>query len=195
MKKRIVFLAGVVVASVLVLAGCSSAPEPVELTVVMTEFAYEPATIELQVGQQVTINFINNGVQEHEFMVGHHVDDHDGFPNGFEEDFFENAGVEPVVVGGMGDMDMDMGEDHDEEGNMNMDEDHDEEGDMDMENGMEMDGHAHSGFMVTVPEGDSSTSIQFTVTEDMVGEWEIGCFLQEGAHYEEGMHGTLIVSN
>lgn len=203
MNQRIVFAAGVLLIFVLALAGCSSTPEPLEITVVMSEFAFEPADIELQVGQEVTINFINNGVQEHEFMVGKDVDDHDGFPNGFGEDFFEAAGVEPVVVGGMGDMDMDDddGDDHDEDADMeeDMDTENDHEdgddNDADME---EDDGHGddgHSGFMISVPEGDTSSSIQFTVTEDMLGEWEIGCFLQEGTHYDEGMHGSLIVTN
>lgn len=209
MNKRIVFATGVVLIFVLALAGCSSTPEPLEITVIMSEFAFEPVDLELQVGQEVTINFINNGVQEHEFMVGKDVDDHDGFPNGFEEDFFEAAGVEPVVVGGMGDMDMgdDDGDDHDEEGDTDMEDDHedgdgdDHDEDADMEEEMDMeedDGHGdegHSGFMISVAEGDSSSSIQFTVTEDMVGEWEIGCFLQEGTHYDEGMHGSLVVTN
>lgn len=35
--------------------------------------------------------------------------------------------------------------------------------------------------------------ISDTVTEDMIGEWEVGCFLQDGVHYDAGMHGTLIV--
>ncbi|NJN43641.1 MAG: hypothetical protein HC806_02160, partial [Anaerolineae bacterium] len=30
-------------------------------------------------------------------------------------------------------------------------------------------GHGHGGFMVTVPKGSESTSMTFTVTEDMVG--------------------------
>lgn len=173
MKNKVYFFAGVMLIAMLALSGCSSIPESVEITVVMSEFAYEPVDIELKVGQEVTIKFINNGVQEHEFMVGHDVDDHDGFPNGFEEDFFETGGVEPMVMGGMDDMDMD--DDHEEE----------------------EDGHddSHAGFMVMVPEGDASYSIQFTVTEEMLGEWEIGCFLQEGSHYDEGMYGNLTVSN
>jgi uncharacterized cupredoxin-like copper-binding protein len=27
----------------------------------------------------------------------------------------------------------------------------------------------------------------------MVGEWEIGCFEQEGVHYDAGMHGPLTI--
>jgi hypothetical protein len=35
--------------------------------------------------------------------------------------------------------------------------------------------------------------IKFSVTEDMVGSWEIGCFLDDGGHYDEGMIGSLVV--
>jgi uncharacterized cupredoxin-like copper-binding protein len=28
----------------------------------------------------------------------------------------------------------------------------------------------------------------------MVGEWEMGCFEQDGVHYDAGMKGTLVVN-
>lgn len=64
-----------------------------------------------------------------------------------------------------------------------------------------MGGEAHHemgdmdhGFMVSIPRGGEDASLSFTVTEDMVGEWEIGCFLDGGSHYQQGMHATLTVS-
>ena len=33
-----------------------------------------------------------------------------------------------------------------------------------------------------------------TVTEDMVGEWEMGCFEQDGVHYDAGMIGFVTVT-
>jgi uncharacterized cupredoxin-like copper-binding protein len=36
--------------------------------------------------------------------------------------------------------------------------------------------------------------VKFTVTKDMVGEWEMGCFAQEGVHYTAGMVGKLVVA-
>lgn len=72
-------------------------------------------------------------------------------------------GEEPMVMGG--------------------DEDHDME---------EMGGMDH-GFMVAVPKGGEEATLTFTVTEDMVGEWEIGCFTDGGSHFNQGMHGTLTV--
>ncbi|HUF39368.1 MAG TPA: cupredoxin domain-containing protein [Anaerolineales bacterium] len=57
----------------------------------------------------------------------------------------------------------------------------------------EMGGMDH-GFMVAIPRGGDDATITFTVTEDMIGEWEIGCFTDGGSHYDQGMHGTLIVN-
>jgi uncharacterized cupredoxin-like copper-binding protein len=59
---------------------------------------------------------------------------------------------------------------------------------------MEDMGGMDHGFMVAVPKGGDETTLTFTVTEDMVGEWEIGCFTDGGSHYNQGMHGTLIVN-
>lgn len=42
--------------------------------------------------------------------------------------------------------------------------------------------------------GDQA-SIIFTVTEEMLGEWEMGCFEQEGVHYDAGMKGKVTVSD
>lgn len=38
-----------------------------------------------------------------------------------------------------------------------------------------------------------TASITFTVTEVSIGEWEFGCFEEDGAHWDDGMKGTLIV--
>ncbi len=51
----------------------------------------------------------------------------------------------------------------------------------------------HKGFMVLVPVGDQSASLSFTITEDMVGEWEMGCFLLDGVHFTSGMKGIFTV--
>lgn len=53
---------------------------------------------------------------------------------------------------------------------------------------------ADHGFMVAVPTNNDEITVTFTVTEDMVGEWEIGCFLDGGSHYNQGMTGTLKVN-
>lgn len=50
----------------------------------------------------------------------------------------------------------------------------------------------HHGFMVELAAGGEAT-IRFTVPADRTGEWELGCFIGDGWHYDEGMHGKLIV--
>ncbi len=178
MKKlpQILILAAVI----LTLSACASAaaapPEPLEITIELSEYAFSMDALEFQVGQEVTIHLVNVGQLEHEFMIGREVGMTDNRPNGYVEDFFESAGVEPMV---MMEEDHDEGEDHDDEMG---EEEHDE------------DGHMHEGFMVTVPVGHDTYTITFTVTEDMVGEWEIGCFLLDGVHYDAGMVGTLVVT-
>lgn len=52
----------------------------------------------------------------------------------------------------------------------------------------------HEGFMVAVPV-DGSGTIKFTVTEGMLGDWEMGCFEQDGVHYDAGMKGRVTVTN
>ena len=148
-------------------AGQKPTPEPVKYTIEMSEYAYSPSEIQAKVGQEVTIELVNKGVLEHELMIGRDVSMHDNRPDGFEHDLFETAKVEPEVMGGMGE-EMDMGSEamHDD----------------------------HSGFMVSIPTGGDNAMITFTATKDMVGEWEIGCFEQEGVHYDAGMKGKLVIS-
>jgi uncharacterized cupredoxin-like copper-binding protein len=51
----------------------------------------------------------------------------------------------------------------------------------------------HSGFMVVLPV-DGTATVKFQVTEGMLGEWEMGCFEQDGVHYDAGMIGSVTVS-
>lgn len=50
------------------------------------------------------------------------------------------------------------------------------------------------GFMVAMPSGREEITLTFTATEEMVGEWEIGCFTSSGTHYQQGMTGTFVVN-
>jgi len=158
-------------------SGVAQPDESGNLVIEMSESKYTPNNIELEVGQKVTIILKNMGEKDHELMVGRNVVMTDGAPNGFEHDMFE--GTEPMVMqgGAMGEMaGMEEGDEH-------------KEGEMDMDMG-HMD---HSGFMVLIPNGEKDATISFTVAEDMVGEWEMGCFTDDGQHYEDGMKGTLVV--
>lgn len=161
--------------AVAALAGCARAtpaPEPVTYTIEMSEYAFSPDVIEVQVGQPVTIELLNVGALEHELMFGRTVMKMNNRPNGFEQDLFETAGVEPQV------QEMIAAS---------------AEGEMDH---MEEDTHIenHEGFMVLLPKSGDRATITFTPTNDMVGEWELGCFEQEGVHYDAGMKGKLVVT-
>ena len=57
----------------------------------------------------------------------------------------------------------------------------------------EQEEEMHSGFMVALPENGTAT-MKFTVTEEMLGEWELGCFEQDGVHYDAGMKGSVSVT-
>jgi uncharacterized cupredoxin-like copper-binding protein len=159
-------------AFVLLLAACAGGqpesvtkPEPVKYTLEMTEFAFQPNELQAKVGQEVTFELVNSGALEHEFMVGRDVKMTNSRPDGYEQDMFAAANTEPVVMGGQ-------------------------------EESMDMNDHGseHAGFMVIVPNGSEKATVTFTATDDMVGEWEIGCFSQDGVHYDAGMKGKFVVA-
>lgn len=196
MKPRNIVLVTLLTFSLLLVACGTSIPDPVAYTIELSEYAFSPADLKFQVGQAVTLTLINVGALDHELMIGNHVMKSNGQPSSYEKDFFNTAGVTPVVTGGgmlmshgdEHDDDMDMGED-----GMDMEDDHDEE-DMDMDDDHDDHGAADDALMVMVPVGADTTTVTFTVTEDMVGDWEIGCFELDGVHYTAGMVGSVTVS-
>lgn len=148
----------------LLLAACGApTPEPVTITMNMSEYAFDPNTIEVKVGQQVTLEMVNQGLLAHEIMFGRDVMMMNNRPSGYQMDMFAAAGIEPEVV-------------------------------MHQEEAMHEEEEGHSGFMVVLPASGDEATLTFTVTKDMLGEWEIGCFEQEGVHYDAGMKGKFIVS-
>lgn len=166
---------------------------------------FEPGDVVLKAGDRVRIVLENRGEKNHEFMIGRDVIRmEDGAANGFEVDFFE--GIEDMVSVDLGEgamlmidgqaVDMDMAMDE----GMEMEEDEEtmgEEGES-MEMGEEEEqtadeGMDHMGWMVMNNVGSGTTVIEFTVPADRVGEWEMGCFEDDGAHYDDGMRGTLTI--
>ena len=172
MRQMGIVFAGLVLIALLSSAcsGSSSAsadkPEPVSFTIEMTEYAFSPERIEIRVGQEVTLEMVNLGLISHELMIGQEVSRLNNRPNGYQKDLFEIAQVEPVLVGGS------TAGDHATDGH----------------------GSDHSGsFMVVLPEKGDKASLTFVVTEKMVGEWDMGCFEQDGVHYDAGMKGSLVI--
>jgi uncharacterized cupredoxin-like copper-binding protein len=165
-------------------------PPPVDITINLDEYSFTPEEIELQVGQHVTITLVNVGELDHEFMIGQVVvNDSEGRPSGYRVDFFANAGVRPEVTGGG------MLMDHSDEAEMDHSMEEMDHGDAEMAPTEEMGDmdEVMDVNMVMQPVGADSTTIRFTVTEEMLGVWEMGCFEQDGVHYSSGMVGTITV--
>ena len=51
------------------LAACSSGPEPLEVTLQAAEFRFEPSSVEVTAGQQLTVTMENMGTVEHDFVI------------------------------------------------------------------------------------------------------------------------------
>ena len=148
-------------------SACSQpTPQPVTIPLELSDYAFTPATFEVQVGQQVTLEMVNHGALPHELMIGREVVYENDRPNGYRYDLFAETGASPAV------MNMEEHQSH------IMQDEH---------------GHGSQSFMVTLPEGGHSMTVTFLVTEQMIGEWELGCFEQDGVHYEAGMNGRLVV--
>jgi plastocyanin len=72
MVRRAALVIGILMA--LAVSACSgSKPEPVSYQIDMTEYAFNPSTIEVKVGQQVSLDLVNNGTLAHELMIGREV--------------------------------------------------------------------------------------------------------------------------
>lgn len=168
--RQVIYILFGLIALLLVSACAQSSPEPVTYSIEMAEYSYTPNTFEAKVGQQVTFELVNNGALEHELMFGRDVMMMDNHPSGYQHDMFDEARIEPAV---MMMESMEEGEHQEEAG-------HD-------------DGVDHQGFMVVLPKTNDRATLSFTVTEDMLGEWEMGCFLLDGVHYTAGMVGKFVV--
>ncbi len=183
---KLVTLAAV---ATLVAAACSSigTVEPNasgEVVFTLTDNAISPSVVRVKPGQTVRFIIKNEGAHVHEFMIGRdpiqgkdYLTERVWTPWG-GEDFF--TGLEVMVEGGtpMGfeGMEMDMGD------------------------GGSAPDEGDEGGMVLLQPGTPGSSdsgevsfMEFTVPDDAVGTWEIGCFQEAGQHYEDGMRATLIV--
>jgi hypothetical protein len=83
----------------LVLSACAKAThQPAIFTREMSEYAFTPGTLVLQVGQPVTINVINKGTLKHELMFGRSPNMDNDVPDGYEHNMFAETGVAPSIT-------------------------------------------------------------------------------------------------
>ncbi len=151
--------------SVFLMVGCAqSTPEPVHITLDMAEYKFEPVQIEAKVGQEVTLELVNSGMLAHEIMFGRNVVRENNRPHGYETDLFATAHIEPRLS-------------HPDGSPI-----------------ASVHGAGHQGFMAVLEKTGDRALLSFEVTKAMVGEWEMGCFEQDGVHYDAGMVGTFSVT-
>lgn len=160
-----ILAAGAVVAAAC--GGGGGAAPSGTVTVTGSEFKFEPDTIRLKVGQEARITFRNDGEKDHELMIGKNVMAMGGHADGYETWLLKGVPVK-FERDGKEIMAMEaMG------------------GEMEEEHGADIG-------MILVKPGASPVTLIFTVP-DMPGEWEMGCFEDDGAHYDDGMKGKVII--
>lgn len=142
-----------------------AAPTTNEVSIVADDFSFEPNTIRLKVGQEVRIALRNEGQLDHELMLGRTVKTEDGRPAGYETWLLSGTQMRFERNGQPIDAMAAMGG--------------------------EMEEAADIGMILVEPGGAPITLI-FTVP-DMPGDWEMGCFEDDGTHYVAGMKGRVIV--
>lgn len=145
--------------------GAATPDENGNITIELSDFAFSPEDVTVKVGDTVTVKLTNTGAVSHEWMLGREAETEDGSTSGFHENFFDD--VEGIQV-----MPMDAAQGM--EGMEGMEGDH--------------------GFMILRGPSEEA-SVTFTVTADKVGEWEMGCFVDGGAHWDAGMKGKFTVES
>lgn len=179
MRKEALFIGGLMALALVACGSSDTVGDGETVTVTMTDFEFSPSEIHLAVGTTVTIELVNDGAVDHELMAGREVHMEDGVPHGFESDFFET--VDGLMVTPPDAQEMEMDEMEGMSSDTTMDDMGDEETHMD-----DMQ-------VMVVREPTETATITFTVTEASVGEWTMGCFEGDGAHWEAGMEGKIIV--
>jgi len=115
-------------------------------------------------------------------------DDHSEGSEGMAMDDDDSGGSEGMA----------MDDDHSEDSEgMAMDDDESDGSEgmaMDDDHSEDSEGMADDhGFMVSQLAGVDGVVVVVEIPDDKEGVWEIGCFVDEGTHYEDGMTGTLTV--
>lgn len=174
-------------------AGRGPVERPGEATIVMGDYAFSPNRLTWRAGETVTLTIVNGSSAQpgtpHEIMFGRRPLREEGAlgpvqGDGFEEQLLDGATVE-VLAGER--VTMVMAETARLTGVDPM---------ALMPPGMDMAGmemRPGMDFMAVVGAVGSLT-IRFVVP-DRPGDWEFGCFQQDGQHYLNGMRGIVTVTS
>lgn len=194
--RDLVVAALVAAAALTVLAawGANSAPagRTGEYTIVMDDYSFAPRRLTWRAGETVTVTVLNRSSSRpgkpHEIMFGRvPLREVGAFGSvqgdGFEQQLLDGATVELLagerVTMVMADTARLVGADP-----MSL-----------MPPGMDMSGQAMRMGMDFMAVVDPGGSLTFRVqVPARPGEWEFGCFQQDGQHYLNGMKGVLVVS-
>lgn len=163
---------------------------PTQTTIVMTDYQFSPNHLTWHVGDRVTLTVVNRSQAQppkpHEIMFGRGPMQKDGPFGPVQGDGFQTALLAGVAI------DIQQGSDLT----------------MLMAPGSQLSGvdpqsvltpearqmgmgEMMNQFMAVFSPGASLT-LSFTVP-DKPGDWEFGCFQQDGQHFLNGMHGTISI--
>jgi uncharacterized cupredoxin-like copper-binding protein len=148
MKRAFFILTLFVASTVFELTVYSSQDASNTVQIKVGDFYFKPGTVQLKAGQEVTIELVNEGKLEHEFMVGRDVmteqgkhEMHGEMSKRFEKNFFD--GIELVAQNN---------------------------------NGAEfMSVPGHGAMVALKPQGKAT--LTFKVPTDRKGEWIMACFM------------------
>lgn len=138
-----------------------------QVTLIMKEFLFEPATVQLKVGEEVALTIRNVGKVKHEWSAGQDVVTGQD-EKGYRKDLV--AILKPRVTGKAYDLEKVSATKSNEA----------------------KEGETTKGLSseIDVEPGGVAT-LHFKVPASAKGEWGMGCFIP--GHYESGMKGTLVI--
>ncbi len=140
-----------------------------QVTLVMKEFKFEPATVHLKVGETVVLTLKNEGTVEHEWSAGQNVVD-TAQQKGYRRDLFTL--LKPRVTG----------------------KEYELERVSAPASATDMSAEGETAKMLSTEldvQPGGSAVLRFTVPASAKGTWQFGCFVT--GHYESGMKGTLVI--
>lgn len=134
-----------------------------DVTISSAEFSFKPNALRWKVGQQIRITLTNDGQKAHEWVIGRSPMSMPGMARTFSEQFFTGVDVKFERDGRTADPST-----------------------------VWMTEMGPDERSVALPIGTPRIDVIFTVP-DKPGEWEMGCFEDDGAHYDDGMKGKVTV--